>query len=145
MLSSCVSPPPPFCFEISVIWWCCADDNLQEEGGPTDEEMGGVGIHVRCIFEMDHPELLSTYLYTFAEQVALQDPENKARHMAEVCQEGKYYTAPSAESDFDFVEHYQNSCMLLMTDREREEYYNELNKNPPHACESTGRNRLPDA
>ena len=61
--------------------WCCVDDDLQEEGGLTDEEMGGVEIHVRCIFEMDHPQLLPTYLYTFAEQVALHNPENKARHI----------------------------------------------------------------
>lgn len=118
MLSSCVSPPPPFCFEISVIWWCCADDNLQEEGGPTDEEMGGVGIHVRCIFEMDHPELLSTYLYTFAEQVALQNPENKARHMAEVLQEGNIFTSGSVETEFDILSSYQNFCNSIMTERE---------------------------
>ena len=118
MLSSCVSPPPPFCFEISVIWWCCADDNLQEEGGPTDEEMGGVGIHVRCIFEMDHPELLSTYLYTFAEQVALQNPENKARHMAEVLQEGNIFTSGSVETEFDIFSSYQNFCNSIMTERE---------------------------
>ena len=98
--------------------WCCVDDDLQEEGGLTDEEMGGVEIHVRCIFEMDHPQLLPTYLYTFAEQVALQDPENKARHMAEVLQEGNIFTSGSVETEFDILSSYQNFCNSIMTERE---------------------------
>jgi len=76
------------------------------------------GIHVRCIFEMDHPELLSTYLYTFAEQVEMYNAETKARHMAEVLQEGNIFTSGSVETEFDIFSSYQNFCNSIMTERE---------------------------
>ena len=42
----------------------CADEELLER--VTDEDMGGLEFHVRSIFENDHPNLLSTYLESFA-------------------------------------------------------------------------------
>ena len=32
----------------------------------TDEEMGGLELHVECIFKYDHPNLLQIYLESFA-------------------------------------------------------------------------------
>ena len=74
--------------------------------------------NVKLIFEHDHPELLPTYLYTFAEQVEMYNPENKARHMAEVLQEGNIFTSGSVETEFDILSSYQNFCNSIMTERE---------------------------
>ena len=43
----------------------CADEELLDSG-MTDEEMGGLELHVRSIFENDYPNLLSIYLESFA-------------------------------------------------------------------------------
>ena len=98
--------------------WCAGVDDDLQEGGLTDEAMGGVENHVRHIFEMDHPQLLPTYLYTFAEQVALQDRETQARHIAAVTKEGNIFTSGSVETEFDIFSSYQNFCNSIMTERE---------------------------
>ena len=43
----------------------CADEEFLNTG-MTDEEMGGLQLHVECIFKYDHPNLLQIYLEAFA-------------------------------------------------------------------------------
>ena len=97
--------------------WCCVDDDLQE-GGLTDEEMGGVENHVQLIFEHDHPNLLQIYLETFAEQVALQDPVLQARIIGQVTEEGNIYTSVDVHTEIDIFTSHQKFCDSIMTDRE---------------------------